>query len=1331
MSGETWKTAVGAGHTWVFTGYLKPPDHACPEPEPQGLEPVRYLVVSTPSNAVKDKDKPQAQALLMTDASGLLHLMPDEVPKNANAMRLASVHYFPDGAHFTIVPPELVRNAYAAHEEKWPGQLRELMTRHVAGQQQESMQEMKVRKKHLRLPLHDSDNADEKAYAKFYDSVPSDGPPMAALVFARTRAAVFVFTDPAFERGKLLLTSPKGKTFEAQITTSAEVSAKPTTALLCAVVVGSKKDLEPGLYQIEVAPPPSAMKSGWRPGLKSYVLHEVLRFEISNLAGEFDVVQMDPISVEETLLLQFPSQYAHRLEAATQRVLYEAVGQPSREFPEALEPWAERLAWAHAKSKMIVDRLNGDDDGPKTAKEALHEKPKLVGSAVWNAIKAKYDKTSVGASMQAISLYYDFAEKVKDWKKAIKGWNFERFAAANEVIRELPKEEGVRALRLVTKAFMDGDEAVLVKIKGAKDLTTIKAATRPKQTALQEKLGKAGARVEKAVVVVGVAVDVVNTAVAFNKLVVAHKQRQELAGMFAQLAGQVDDRLHRAPSREAIGTLERARTAAVAAELGLEEAEGDALMAALDLVLGVLTLVGVGGVALGIVVLAKSTFGLVTDGVEWVDQWLCRGALADLVTNQRQMKKLYDSSRANQTLVPKKLENGGKDDLQTQFVLRAEVLTGLVRLFMRASQSTEVSQKDPAGTEKQYLENVKRYRIQEYVERFLFRDGWQFPLRPLVPVGMDTVWLYLTGQYSQLATVNDMDEALGFSRPLALATPIIPGGMLMLAVASRILERNALANFGETFPVHRMDAVSFDDLAKAFRTSWPEIEKDGVEFTALYTRPRGSTDDAAWQPVNRKGVEDVDQLDLLSPYDQLRVLVVFKEHVTASGCPASLQLFRVDGVNLSGPVYKELTRTLQEADFADEETRKWAGKRQGCVFHPHFRYGHEIVPGTKPLSWTGWGLGSMRYGFRLKLGSKTHDPFITIGGPKGAASKLDEFRVGITGKPQEDLLKERSFLARECNDVQYPALSEHRNLSRFVACYARVGRGPWKRALLDDAAHPPGSFPRPPPPDAPPALPTEGIGKRVFPDYDWKTPVEIVVVLTAYDVRWKAYEDQGFDWSRLPVDMNLHESRNGSSHKGPPYGSMLEYVAGDFISRGRLERVPSAFGSRAPARIPAPGPEVSEWAAQMQGKELEKLLDVVQGGYADQPRDMRPWHLWAAHFKIDAVAPNGRTVDGFRPFGAVRTNKPGMNDECYWFSVRNVTTSAEIGAAAPSIKGQAFVKEAQRAPCEFFFVVPAPTEGKEYAWGKMDPKDASLKSWIKDYGTQRDPRVRITRPTDD
>ena len=100
---------------------------------------------------------------------------------------------------------------------------------------------------------------------------------------------------------------------------SATVKPSPDKKGFCATFYAGEDDYAIGeniyqqVYRIEVKLDDAGFKAI---GMEKYVIAEKFRFDINNIAGEFQIINGDAISLEESMIKQFPLLYSNLLEAS-------------------------------------------------------------------------------------------------------------------------------------------------------------------------------------------------------------------------------------------------------------------------------------------------------------------------------------------------------------------------------------------------------------------------------------------------------------------------------------------------------------------------------------------------------------------------------------------------------------------------------------------------------------------------------------------------------------------------------------------------------------------------------------------------------------------------------------------------------------------------------------------------------------------------------------------------------------------------------------------------------------------------------------------------------
>ncbi len=167
----------------------------------------------------------------------------------------------------------------------------------------------------------------DEAYRKWYEAFKkTPDKKIKAYVIAKVRAIIFSINKntPIDTTKEIKVQSPKGQPLEFLWQ-----DEQADSNYRLGIIKGSKYKLPEGIYRLTINLRKDDVKGNskqWNNLIRngstdgqnqySYRLAENVKFGITNAAGEFDIVNCDPISVEETLMVQYPRFYTHLLEAA-------------------------------------------------------------------------------------------------------------------------------------------------------------------------------------------------------------------------------------------------------------------------------------------------------------------------------------------------------------------------------------------------------------------------------------------------------------------------------------------------------------------------------------------------------------------------------------------------------------------------------------------------------------------------------------------------------------------------------------------------------------------------------------------------------------------------------------------------------------------------------------------------------------------------------------------------------------------------------------------------------------------------------------------------------
>ena len=454
------------------------------------------------------------------------------------------------------------------------------------------------------------------------------------------------------------------------------------------------------------------------------------------------------------------------------------------------------------------------------------------------------------------------------------------------------------------------------------------------------------------------------------------------------------------PSREGMESIEkyRALSSIHTAEMG--DSMSKAVVSTLDLIAGIPP-TNFAHLAFS---LLWSAAGVLSDTANLLNDAVFGKAFLKATTDFNQHDRL---SAANQALLLEGTEinkniNAGYY-LETQVRLRAEALNGLMQLLMRCSIETDditsrlkfdIDNVKDTRTSFSYADNLKFYRVNEYVQTYILSDGWKLFSGALHPVALDDYWLYLIKtsdleakvkstknerwQDDELVRVEKYAKNLFSFGDLVKDNIIDSAGNLMLAkrfITNNVLtlfhkERDYLttARFQEFFPIHYTQSDNLDELFIAAKPNFLGLNEDIYLGMMHSVKEAGDTSSAwtsmsTWLEKSGKG-----KRAWISPLDEIRICIlldpesdIISEYIkdgTISYLPYKVFPTRVDGLDMSAPANDGFMGKLKYDDLTFDE-KKLLGdhdkedvkdKLYGAIVYPYFNLGKKKIHGTKPLA---------------------------------------------------------------------------------------------------------------------------------------------------------------------------------------------------------------------------------------------------------------------------------------------------------------------------------------------------------------------------------------------
>jgi len=277
--------------------------------------------------------------------------------------------------------------------DDWAGTLRELLatfTSTAAGSAYVELKEQVSAKRSLPVDLKFSlpKHVEDKAYGEWYEAHKLHHVPI--IFIPRVKAVVIAFSSSVYEGSNIRIRNHLGHLcFQGKAgqgdTHSTTVKETSDGKGYCATFYAGEDDYAIGegiyqqVYRIEVELGEAGFKAI---GIERYVIAEKFRFDINNIAGDFQIINGDAISLEESMIKQFPLLYSNLLEAS-----YKV---PDSE-KSALAPYLHgaNLITSNAKA---VSGLLGAESGQGAAKligSYIVSNVDVIGTATYGGISAK------------------------------------------------------------------------------------------------------------------------------------------------------------------------------------------------------------------------------------------------------------------------------------------------------------------------------------------------------------------------------------------------------------------------------------------------------------------------------------------------------------------------------------------------------------------------------------------------------------------------------------------------------------------------------------------------------------------------------------------------------------------------------------------------------------------------------------------------------------------------------------------------------------------------------------------------------------------------------
>ncbi len=766
-----------ASVNYLFTGHVDTADGVKVTGK---LDTVRDAIVFT-----EDPNDPTKFIAMQTDERGALCVIKPEPTADEHdpGSALRGLTDISSPRSFVIPPLDLVNNSYVAYGTDWQGKLVETMQQSMQGKSLESMVDKlprrKVRLQDMREPLKKGD-VQYKSWYEEQEALKRNGliPHLNGFVLPSARAVFFAFNDPFFKGAKVSVWLPGEDYSKDDATKATDVSE--SNGLYVSVLWEPGLQLPEGEYTIKVVfNADKASKSKWSGKAlkdKFYMFRECVTFPIKNSAANFDVIFCDPISVEETMIMQFPNQYSHLISYSKE---YDARNKAKvknehkvNQLPTGLEVWNKRSKYVKEKTELLAS-LSEVDGRKKLAAS--------IGKSLWQAVETSENnpmlmkavdfafgvKATEGAWFDANkkidkALIYLFENDKAKLKKRIDLIDNAEDAISffsTTTIKKLGTIDN-KLLKIISTRLVDTSDHIMGFIKYA-DKKTIgrvsinQLAKNAKN--LQTTVKSLAKKFEKPLIISYHVDSIAETSQQIAKTLSSHSNNlyeleqslikyHNLAGSEKSVEGGSKVEFDYVPCRANIEIILKKHALTIASELKFNEEllllTAKLFDAAVD---AVAMYPGAGQVIKGIALAKDAVAGVIKASQDLIllfDNAFLSNVFAESNRQSMLLRQFSHQSIANQILLfdvctDEKSKDKPETNLNIQFRLRAEAFYGLIGLLTRAAMK--------ATDEEPYEAMVEKYKIMQYIQNYILNDQWVLPRSPAIPIRLDAHWLFIIG----------------------------------------------------------------------------------------------------------------------------------------------------------------------------------------------------------------------------------------------------------------------------------------------------------------------------------------------------------------------------------------------------------------------------------------------------------------------------------------------------------------------------------------------------------------------------------------------------------
>ncbi|MBH0060828.1 MULTISPECIES: OmpA family protein [unclassified Pseudoalteromonas] len=414
---------------YLLTGYVK-------HNKPIGkLTPVanRIVIAEQPKSATYNTKKP---IVLKTNKAGIL----STINSDSLEVRQPFHAYMANNQRPIIIPPMESIGLIANNNPRgWAKEFVDNL-KNYSSSNTPLLELQTIPITNLKQP---TENSEDDTYNKWYEReiIQKNVKSIQAYVLAKTRAVVLSINPniPLLSPGEnIVLSSPIGRDIPATFVTETNL----------AVITGTNKILPKGLYRVKIR----LQRNTYEANIASwctksikfdgthyyYELAEMIHFDIKNEAGEFDVINCDPLSVEEAIIKQFPRFYSHLISYAkdlkTEHATYDPknisikdengkevgrakVSDEPIKIASGFESFCHGWAVAKGRAQLAAGLINTDITASASNGNFTTNGKFVLGSKIAKAIHTHLNETEDKTIQATLDSVFAMQDGQDAWKK--------------------------------------------------------------------------------------------------------------------------------------------------------------------------------------------------------------------------------------------------------------------------------------------------------------------------------------------------------------------------------------------------------------------------------------------------------------------------------------------------------------------------------------------------------------------------------------------------------------------------------------------------------------------------------------------------------------------------------------------------------------------------------------------------------------------------------------------------------------------------------------------------------------------------------------------------